>query len=137
MATTPTAGAPTQVRFSARAVVRTLVQVILPGALAAGVVIPQIIQVVLEQAGESMPSALRVWLLAASAGVAGVAAALAKIMALPAVEGFLRSSRFLSWLAAEPTPVPAVDVDPSADPIPGTTLPGYVGRHATDESREG
>lgn len=128
--TTPTVGAPTQVRFSARSVVRTILQVIVPAVLALGVVVPEVVEVILEQAGEQMPQGLRGVLLAVSAGVAAVAGALAKIMALPKVEAFLRSSRFLKWLAAEPAPVPPVDVDPagsSSGPHLSFRAGGYVG----------
>lgn len=111
---TPTTSAPTQVRFSARSVVRTILQSIIPTALALGLIVPEVIEVILEQAGESMPASVRGWLLAISAGVAATAGALAKIMALPRVEAILRSSRFTRWLAAEPVPVPPVDVEPEA-----------------------
>jgi hypothetical protein len=114
MMSTPTTSAPTQVRFSARSVVRTVLQSIIPTALALGLIVPEVIEVVLESAGESMPSGMRGVLLAISAGVAAGAGALAKVMSLPRVEAVLRSSRFTRWLAAEPVPVPPVDVDPEA-----------------------
>lgn len=114
MSTTPTPAAPTQVRFSARSVVRTVLQVIVPTILALGVVVPQIIEIILKEAGEAMPDGLRVYLLAISAGIAAMSAALAKIMALPRVEAFLRSQKVLRWLAAEPAPVPPTDVDREA-----------------------
>ena len=119
---TPITSAPTQVRFSARSVVRTILQSIIPTALTLGVVVPEVIEVILEQAGESMPGNVRGWLLAISAGVAATAGALAKIMALPKVEAVLRSSRFTRWLAAEPVPVPPVDVEPEASPSVGDGL---------------
>ena len=120
---TPTTSAPTQVRFSARSVVRTILQSIIPTALALGLIVPEVIEVVLESAGESMPSGMRGVLLAISAGVAAGAGALAKVMSLPRVEAVLRSSRFTRWLAAEPVPVPPVDVDPEAgQPSVGDSL---------------
>ena len=119
---TPTTSAPTQVRFSARSVVRTILQSIIPAALALGILVPEVIEVILEQAGESMPPGLRGALLAVSAGVAATAGAIAKIMALPKVEAILRSSRFTRWLAAEPVPVPPVDVESEAGPSVGDGL---------------
>lgn len=49
------------------------------------------------------------------AGALVLAGAFARVMALPAVEGFLR--RFVPWLAAEPRPVEgeAYDVDQGDD----------------------
>lgn len=109
--TTPTA--PSQVRFSARAVARTIVQTIIPAILTLGVIVPYVVDEVLRQAGGSMPESLRGWLLATSAFVAGVAAVLSKVMTHPKVEAWLRSSTVLGWLAAEPSPKPPVDVDPT------------------------
>ncbi|NUO59013.1 MAG: hypothetical protein HOV78_20320 [Hamadaea sp.] len=111
--TAPTASAPTQVRFSARAVVRTILQVGIPTLLALGLVVPQIVNAILEQLDEAAPAWLRAALLAAAAFVTAAAAIIARIMAIPQVEAFLRSSRFLKWLAAEPTPVPPVDLEPA------------------------
>ena len=119
---TPTTSAPTQVRFSARSVVRTVLQSIIPAALALGLIVPEVIEVILESAGETMPASVRGVLLAISAGVAATAGALAKIMALPRVEAVLRSSRFTRWLAAEPVPVPPVDVEPAPEPSVGGGL---------------
>lgn len=98
----PAPAATTQARFSLRAVVRTVVQVVIPGVIVLGVLVPQAIDVVLEGYGESLPPAARAWLLGAGALVAATAGVIARLMALPAVEAFLRSTRFLSWLAAAP-----------------------------------
>lgn len=133
---------PTQVRFSARSVVRTFLQAIIPAVLFLGVVVPEIIQVVLEQSGDAMPEGVRGVLLGASAAVAAVAGGLAKVMALPKVEALLRSSRFTRWMAAEPRPVPPVDVDPSSVTVPadGRTYdvsPGaqpLIARHLYDDN---
>lgn len=129
----PDTTAPTQVRHPARTAVRTFVQIIVPAVITAGVVLPLAVEYVLDSYGETMPPALRGWLLAGAAFVAATGTALSRIMAIPAVERFLRSSRFTRWLAAEPAPVPAVDVAEPSEPIPGTTLPDeqvYSGKHA-------
>ncbi len=78
--------APTQVARPWRATVRTVVQALVALAVMAPVLV--------EATGlepESLP-----WL----AGVLAVAAAVARVSALPQVEEFLR--RFVPWLAADP-----------------------------------
>ena len=114
---------PTQVRYSSRSVVRTILQTIVPAAIALGFVVPEVVEVVLDAAGESMPDNLRAILLGISAVVAATAGAIARIMAIPKVEAFLRSGRFTRWMAAEPRPVPPVDVDPSAGNPPTMDAP--------------
>ena len=114
-----TPAAPSQVRHSARAVVRTVLQVGIPAVLFLGLVVPQVIDAVLDQFGDVAPPGLRAALLGVAAAVTGVAAVITRIMALPAVEAALRSQRFTRWLAAEPDPVPAVDVEPT---VPGNLL---------------
>lgn len=81
---------PTQVRYPWQAVKRTIVQQVIPTLIIFGIVFPQVIQFVLEESGESMPPRLRVWLLAASGFVVGGAAVLAKVMAIPQVDAWLR-----------------------------------------------
>lgn len=98
--TTPAAVTPTQVRYPWRTVRRTIVQVGIPAVLTLGIVVPQIVQIILEEAGESMPTQVRGWLLASSAIVTAVAAALTRIMAIPAVDRAL-----VAWrLSAQPRP---------------------------------
>ena len=48
-----------------------------------------------------------------------LAGGLARVMAIPQVEAFLRSQRFLRWLAAEPEPLPPVDVVDDPAPVAG------------------
>lgn len=98
--TTPAAVTPTQVRYPWRTVRRTIVQVGIPAVLTLGIVVPQIVQIILEEAGETMPARLRVWLLGASALVTAAAAVLTRIMAIPAVDRLLASWR----LSAQPRP---------------------------------
>ena len=81
---------PTQVRYPLRATLRTVVQVGIPVVLGIGLELPQVVQIILEEAGESMPPRLRVWLLGASALVTALAAVITRIMAIPAVDYWLR-----------------------------------------------
>lgn len=100
---------PTQVRRPWRATARTAVQVAIPLVLALGLVVPEVVEIILDEAGANMPDKLRVVLLGAAAAVTAVAAALARIMAIPSVELFLRRYKLVSGLAARP--------GPSSDPV--------------------
>lgn len=95
---------PTQTKFSTRAVIRTVVQVVIPAAIALTALWPVVVNIIIEQgatAGGLSPEVVA--FLTASAGIlAAISGGLARLMALPQVEAFLQSSRFLSWLAAEP-----------------------------------
>lgn len=68
-------------------VLRTLFQVGIPAFLTFAVVLPQIIQAL----GLPVDSAVHGWLIAAAGVVTAVAAALARIMAIPAVNQWLTS----------------------------------------------
>ena len=93
---------PTQVRRPWRTTVRTAVQTALAVVPVLGVVVPEVVSIVLEEAGESMPAGVRVVLLAASGAIVAVAAAAARIMAIPQVEWFLRRHKLVRGLAANP-----------------------------------
>jgi hypothetical protein len=82
---------PTQVAFSAQAVKRTIVQVLIPALLTFVVIVPLIIQIILDGYGQQMPDGLRGWLVAAGGFVVVSAGVLAKIMAIPQVNALLRS----------------------------------------------
>lgn len=112
----PTNEAPSQVRHAGRSATRTFVQTIIPAIITLGVVVPLIVDAVVDQTGEILSPKVRGILLAVSAGVAGAAALVARIMAIPAVEAFLRKHSTSQWLAAEPTPVPPRDVEPEYEP---------------------
>ena len=103
----------TQTRHPWRAVVRTTLQVGVPVVLALGIVVPEVVQIVLEEIGAraDVPDWLRVWLLGTAAVVTGVSAVLARIMAIPQVEAFLERVRGLSWMAAEPSSGRHIDHD--------------------------
>jgi len=81
--------AATQVEHPWRTALRTAVQVGIPALLGLGVVVPEVISIVLEEFGESMPAAVRIWLLGAGALITSAAAVLTRIMAIPAVDAFL------------------------------------------------
>lgn len=72
-----------------RAPLRTFIQALIPTALLLGVVVPQVIEALLGEAGHLLPEGWRAALLGLSAGVAAMAAALSKIMALPSVNALL------------------------------------------------
>lgn len=93
---------PTQVRRPWRSTVRTAVQVAIPTLLALGVVVPQVVQVILDEVGEAMPPRLRLALLGISAGIVTAAAIVTRVMAIPYVERLLRRFKLTSWLAAAP-----------------------------------
>ena len=57
-------------------------------------VLPTIIEVIVEELGVHMPDGLRLWLLGAAVVVTGVATAVTRIMAIPAVNGWLTSIGF-------------------------------------------
>ncbi|WP_193613175.1 hypothetical protein [Nocardioides lijunqiniae] len=93
---------PTQVRRPWRSTARTFLQALIPTVLALGVIVPEVVKIILDETGDAMPPRLRLILLGISAGVAGVAAALARIMAIPAVEVLLRRFKLTQFLAAAP-----------------------------------
>lgn len=83
---------PTQVRRPWRSTVRTIFQAVVAGAAVA----PS----VYEAAAHHNADAATGW----AAGGLALAAAITRVMALPAVEAFL--ARFVPFLAAEPKPKP-------------------------------
>lgn len=68
---------------------RTLLQVGPAAALSLLVILPQILQEVVDSFGDSLPAGLYGALVAITAGVTLVAGILAKIMAMPVVQGWL------------------------------------------------
>lgn len=93
---------PTQVRRPWRTTVRSAFQVAIPTIIVLGIVVPEAVQIILDETGTAMPEQLRGLLLAASAVIVAAAAILTRIMAIPQVEKFLRDRRFLDNFAAEP-----------------------------------
>lgn len=74
-----------EIWYKTQRVLRTLVQVGIPAFLAFALVLPQII----EALGLPVDSKLRLWLVAVAAGVTAVATAIARVMAIPAVNAWL------------------------------------------------
>lgn len=72
------------------AVGRTALQVGVPSFLLLGLALPEVIELTLEQFGDAMPEEIRGWLLASAAVITGLGALAARVMAIPAVNGFLR-----------------------------------------------
>ncbi len=75
----------TEIWYKAQRVLRTLVAVAIPAFLGFAVLLPQLI----EALGLPADSRLRLWLLAVATGVTAVAAAITRIMAIPAVNAWL------------------------------------------------
>lgn len=71
--------------YKTQRVLRTFVQVGIPAFLTFALVLPQII----EALGLPVDSGLRLWLVAVAAGVTAVAGAIARVMAIPAVNAWL------------------------------------------------
>lgn len=80
---------PTQVDFPGRAVLRTIVQVGIPAVLLLGVLTPQIVEIILEESGETMPASVQVWLLSISGAITALSAILTRVMAIPQVNDAL------------------------------------------------
>jgi hypothetical protein len=76
----------TQVVHPWRATLRTAVQVGIPALLVLVGVVPEVLTIVEGELGGHLPDGVRAWLLGAAAVVTAIAAALARIMALPAVD---------------------------------------------------
>lgn len=118
---TPTPAPPTQVARPWRTTLRTVVQNLLGIVIAAGLVLPLILAIVQEELGDIIPDRAMGWLVGAVAITVAISAAVTRIMAIPAVETFLRRHGFTRGLAADPNPTPAppgpVVVDDADDPF--------------------
>jgi predicted naringenin-chalcone synthase len=71
--------------FKSQRVLRTIVQVGIPAFIAFATVLPSVIDAL----GLPVDAEVRLWLLAVAAGVTAVAAALSRVMAIPAVNAWL------------------------------------------------
>jgi len=83
----------TQQAAPARATWRTIVQGFVSTILILGVVLPIVAQILDEELGDFIPGSWVAWLVGAAAFVAALAGALARIMAIPAVDVWLEKLR--------------------------------------------
>jgi uncharacterized membrane protein len=81
----------TQQAHPARASWRTAAQTIVSVVLVLGVVAPLVAAILHDELGGYLPEAWLAWVVAAGAVLAAVSAALARIMAIPAVDAWLRN----------------------------------------------
>lgn len=89
----------TQAANPGRATLRTAVQVGIPAFLALLVIVPQIIQEVVDGFGQHLPDGLRLWLAGAAAVITAASATITRVMAIPGVIDWTR--RYLPWLAPD------------------------------------
>lgn len=92
----------TQTQHPWRAVLRTFVAVGIPAFLSFAWLVPDVVQVVLDQFGAVLPESVRVVLLGIAAAITGVALVITRIMALPRAVEFAR--KYLRWLAPDNKP---------------------------------
>lgn len=79
----------TQVAYPWKAALRTAVQVGIPTVLTLAVVLPSVVEILLDELGEQLPESLRLWLLGAAGLITAGAAALTRVMAIPGVNEWL------------------------------------------------
>ena len=139
--TPPTDARPTQVDRPWRATIRTALQVGIPTLVALGIAIPLVVQAILDEAtkaGVELPGWFTGALVGLAAAVTLVSAILARVMAIPGVEEFLRRHRLVRGLAAAPPPpteVPDSTITAEALSRAMTRQPrnDYVGEHRADD----
>jgi hypothetical protein len=81
----------TQQRYPVRAALRTAVQVGVPTFIVLVGVLPGIIADFLDTVGQHLPEGARLWLAGAATVITAVAAFLARLMAVPAVDRALKA----------------------------------------------
>ena len=86
---TITPGTPTQVAHPGKATLRTAVATVVGVILTLAVVLPVVTLILGEELGNYLPDAAEAWLFAASAFVVALAAAITRIMAIPALQPYL------------------------------------------------
>jgi hypothetical protein len=97
----PTGLEATQQRRPWRATLRTILQVGVPALLG----LPLVFEILVEELGGTLPPQVTGYLVAAGAFVTAIAAVLARLMAIPGVELFLRRLPAAAF-AAQPRPKP-------------------------------
>lgn len=99
---------PTQQQHPWRAVARTVLAVL----VGLGLVVPLIVTAIVEQLDVYLPPAAKGWLLAASAFTVALSGAVTRIIAIPAVDGWLRR------LGLSSTPAPLALAPGETNPFP-------------------
>lgn len=94
----------TQQRFPGRASWRTAVQNIVGTIIVLGVIAPIVVAIIGDELGHLLPDHILTLLVAVAGAIAAVSATLARIMAIPAVDQWLRK------LGLSSTPAGAADV---------------------------
>jgi len=95
----------TQQRYPWRAVARTVLAVL----IGVGIVVPVAVTIILDQFDVYLPGAAKAWLIGASAFTVALSGAVTRIIAIPAVDAWLKRV----GLSSSPTPAPAVTVLPA------------------------
>lgn len=94
---------PTQVARPWRTTIRTALQTGVSSLLLLGLVVPEVVEIVLEETGAAMPDRLRLVLLGAAAAVTVASSIVTRIMAIPYVDDWLARTKFLNKVAADPS----------------------------------
>lgn len=81
---------PSQVAHPGRAALRTFLEVLIPAVLLVLAVGPEVLRILAEDLGASLPPGVIAWLLAAAGFLAAVSAAVARIAAIPKVNEALK-----------------------------------------------
>jgi hypothetical protein len=89
----------TQSAFPGRAAIRTAVQVGIPAFVGLLVILPPVIQTVLDGFGRHLPPELYGLLVTAAIVITSASATIARVAAIPGVIDWTR--RYLSWLAPD------------------------------------
>lgn len=91
----------TQAANPGRATIRTAVAVGIPAFLGLLVIVPEIIQVIVDGFGQHLPEGLRLWLAGAALVITAASATITRIMAIPGVIEWTRA--YFPWLAPDKT----------------------------------
>jgi len=89
----------TQAANPGRATLRTAVQTGIGAFLGLLVILPLVIQSVLDNIGEQFPEGLRIWLAGLALTITALSATLTRVMAIPGVIAWTRT--YLPWLAPD------------------------------------
>lgn len=95
------ATASTQAANPGRTTLRTAVQVGIPAFVGLLVILPQIIQAIVDGFGQHLPPSIYVWLTGAATVITAASATLARVSAIPGVIAWTR--QYLPWLAPDRT----------------------------------